>query len=595
MEQNSFKAEIQKFIVKLDKFSYLLTEAKKRTFSEELERSFDASLEKVISLRKSMQDEKLRIALVGAFSDGKTSTVAGFLGHACSNMKIAEEESSDEIIEYKPENIDENLPPCLFVDTPGLFGQKFSSITEKYVSEAHIILYIVAATNPLKDSHKETVSWLMNKLNKFDNTIFVINRMDDVCDYTNPDDFNGMAEQKREFLIENIARFCELDKDDERIKKLNIVCIASDPGGKGLQDLNGRQNYWLTPERREKYELYSRMQCLRDCVNEVVGQTLPLKLIKDTALRAILEEAERNFNALDEEQGELSEVVIPETKEAIEVLERDLENAKKDLRQEIRPCREELESLEKSIVSKIRNATMASLREVFEDEIGDKDGAYRLEAHVQDILRDHFEHIVSVSCQNIKSNFDQLNENLDSALKHFVKAGAEGMKGFDGIGKATVFAGRDILGKVGIAIKFKPWEAVKLTGLINNAVPIAGTAISLAMDGFEMFQASERQAKFNEIRDNLKDGVQAAFKDIYKQFKEEGVFFDTFAPQLYEIEKQIDGAQNTLKEMECNRDFCEKAKKDLVAFMKNESVAPEGTQRKSGFWEKVKNWRKKRN
>lgn len=216
---------------------------------------------------------------------------------------------------------------------------------------------------------------------------------------------------------------------------------------------------------------------------------------------------------------------------------------------------------------------MASLREVFEDEIGDKGGAYRLEAHVQDILRDHFEHIVSVSCQNIKSNFDQLNENLDSALKHFVKAGAEGMKGFDGIGKATVFAGRDILGKVGIAIKFKPWEAAKLTGLINKAIPIAGTALSLAMDGFEMFQASERQEAFDEAQKALKEGVQAAFKDVYKQFKEDGVFFDTFAPQLYEMEKQIDGARSTLKELECNRDFCEKAKKDIVAFMKNESIS----------------------
>lgn len=593
MEQNSFKAEIQKFIVKLDKFSNLLTEAKKRTFSEELEKSFDTSLEKVISLRKSMQDEKLRIALVGAFSDGKTSTVAGFLGHADSNMKIAEEESSDEIIEYKPENMDENLPPCLFVDTPGLFGQKFSSITEKYVSEAHIILYIVAATNPLKDSHKETISWLMNKLNKFDNTIFVINRMDDVCDYTNPDDFNGMAEQKREFLIENIARFCELDKEDERIKKLNIVCISSDPEGKGLQDFNGKQNYWLTPEKREKYEKYSRMQNLRNAVNDVVKQTLPQKLIRDTALTAIIAEVEKNFMALDDEQSKLGEVVIPETKNTVEILERDLNNTKKDLKREIRPCREELESLEKKIITRIRSASVATLQEVFEEEIGDNDSAHKLEAHIQDILRDHFEHIVNTSCQKIKSDFDLGGENIDSALKHFVKAGADGMKNFGGIGKATVFAGRDILGKVGIAIKFKPWGAVKITGMINKGVPVAGAAISLILDIFTIFQTKAQQDKFANAQKSLIENIQKAFKDIYKQFNEDGVFFDSFAPQVYEIEKQIDGARNTLKEMECNRDFCEKAKKDLVAFMKNESVAPEGAQRKSGFWEKVKNWRKK--
>jgi len=169
------------------------------------------------------------------------------------------------------------------------------------------------------------------------------------------------------------------------------------------------------------------------------------------------------------------------------------------------------------------------------------------------------------------------------------------MKSFSGIGKATVFAGRDILGKVGIAIKFKPWGAVKVAGMINKGVPIAGAAISLVLDIFTIFQTKEQQEKFANAQNTLIENIHTAFKDIYKQFNEDGIFFDSFAPQIYEIEKQIDGARNTLKEMEYNRDFCEKAKKDIVAFMKNESVAPEAAQRKSGFWEKVKNWRKKRN
>ncbi|SHN01955.1 GTPase domain-containing protein [Fibrobacter sp. UWB7] len=571
MEQNSFKTEILKFVEKLDKFSNLLTEAKKRTFSEELEKSFESSIEKVASLKNSLQDGKLRIALVGAFSDGKTSTVAGFLGHADSNMKIAEEESSDEVIEYKPENIDENLPPCLFVDTPGLFGQKYSEKTEKFVSEAHIILYIVAATNPLKDSHKETVAWLMNKLNKFDNTIFVINRMDDVCDYTDPEDFAEKEKQKKEFLIENITRFCGLNKDDAKIKNLNIVCISSDPEGKGLQDSNGKQNYWLTPEKREKYEKYSRMQNLRDTVNEVVKQTLPQKLIQDTALTAIIAEVEKNFKALDDEQSKLGEAVIPETKNTVEILERDLNNTKKDLKREIRPCREELESLEKRITTKIRSASVATLQEVVEDEIGDKDSAHKLEAHIQDILRDHFENIVNTSCQKIKSDFDLGSENIDSSLKHFVKAGADGMKSFSGIGKATVFAGRDILGKVGIAIKFKPWGAVKVAGMINKGVPIAGAAISLVLDIFTIFQTKEQQEKFANAQNTLIENIHTAFKDIYKQFNEDGVFFDSFAPQIYEIEKQIDGARTALKELENNSTFCNEAKDKIKAFLKNET------------------------
>ena len=572
MVQNSFNAEIEKFADKLDKFSNILTEAKNRTFSKELEDSFGSSLEKVASLKREMQDGKLRIALVGAFSDGKTSTVAGFLGHADDNMKIAEEESSDEIIEYKPTNIDKGLPPCLFVDTPGLFGQKFSAITEKYISEAHIILYIVAATNPLKDSHRETVSWLMNKLNKFDNTIFVINRMDDVCDYTDPEDFVEKSKQKKEFLIENISRFCNLEKNDDKIKNLNIVCISSDPEGKGLQNINGKQNYWLTPERREKYEKYSRMQNLRDCVNNVVKQTLPQKLIHDTALTAIIAEVEKNFIALQNEHEKLNEVVIPETKNTVEILERDLDNTKKDLNREIRPCREELESLEKRIVSKIRSATVVSIQEVVEEEIGVGEDACKLQAHVQDILRDHFEHIVSMSCQKIKSDFDLGSENIDSALKHFAKMGADGMKSFGGIGKATIFAGRDILGKVGIAVKFKPWGAVKLAGAINKGVPVAGVVISLVIDVVDIVQSKSQQEKFANQKSELIKNIQTIFNDIYSQFNNNALFIESFAPQVFEMETQIGGAQKMLKELENNEKFCEEAKGKIVAFMKNESI-----------------------
>ena len=60
--------------------------------------------------------------------------------------------------------VDDNF---VLIDTPGLFGfkeqfnadinamEKYKDITRKYVSEAHLVLYVMNSTNPIKDSHKD--------------------------------------------------------------------------------------------------------------------------------------------------------------------------------------------------------------------------------------------------------------------------------------------------------------------------------------------------------------------------------------------------------------------------------------------------------
>ena len=51
---------------------------------------------------KIVDKDILSIALVGAVSDGKTTAIAGWLEEVKDNMKIATEESSDEILIYHP-------------------------------------------------------------------------------------------------------------------------------------------------------------------------------------------------------------------------------------------------------------------------------------------------------------------------------------------------------------------------------------------------------------------------------------------------------------------------------------------------------------
>ena len=588
---NSFAQEKEKFITRLGSFQTLLCEAKGKAkdISPELEEAFGKTIRKVDGLKNDIEAGKLKIALVGAFSDGKTSTVAGFVGHSDPSMKIATEESSDEIVFYAPENIDADVPPCEFVDTPGLFGQKFSPKTKDYVSQAHIVLYVVNATNPLKDSHSNIVPWLMNTLQKFDKAIFVINRMDDVSDYTDSEDFDAKQKIKCSVLRGNVARYCNIPADDERIKSLNVVCISSDPGEKGLMDDGkGRVNYWLTPEHREKYELYSHMPDLRSMVSNVVRNTLPQTLMQDVALVAVNEEVRVNCDKLQEQARQFEEALLPEVEKTVMKLDSDLKTAKDDLRREIRPCRRELESLEKSVCGKIRAATLESFNAVIEDEIGaGEEVGYKIQGDIQDILTDHFGRVITQTCEKMSSDIELGEANVSAAMDS-IKTGARTIGTLaKGVDKAMIFAGRELLGKIGIVIKFKPWQAAKLANFASKTVPVIGTVVSLVADIGKMVTQNIQERKLEDAKSDMIGALRDLFKDIYKCLNDESELHNRVTPQILDMEKQVAAARQQLEETRNASSECDVLRRRLSSFWSSDgdtAAEPDSAARKKSFF-----------
>ncbi|GAA7839058.1 hypothetical protein JP0186_04350 [Helicobacter pylori] len=104
----------------------------------EIEESFE---KKINSAIQSATDQKLRVALVRGFSEGKTSIAAAWIERLDKSMKIDHQESSDAVKIY---DIDNEIE---LVDTPGLFGfkekiadsgeiERYKDITKKYVSKS---------------------------------------------------------------------------------------------------------------------------------------------------------------------------------------------------------------------------------------------------------------------------------------------------------------------------------------------------------------------------------------------------------------------------------------------------------------------------
>ncbi|MGV8268407.1 LeoA/HP0731 family dynamin-like GTPase, partial [Pseudomonas aeruginosa] len=69
--------------------------------------------------------------------------------------------------------------------------EKYKDITKKYVSEAHLVLYVMNSTNPIKESHKEDLTWLFRTLDLLPRTVFVLSRFDEVADVEDEQDYQA--------------------------------------------------------------------------------------------------------------------------------------------------------------------------------------------------------------------------------------------------------------------------------------------------------------------------------------------------------------------------------------------------------------------
>ena len=209
----------------------------------------EAFKSKVDNTFKQLEDEKFVIAMFGSFSDGKSSIIKSITGE--SNIAISPVPTTDKVEEY---NYDNSL---IIVDTPGLFSENdiHSETTRKYISEANLIIYVIDSENPIKDSQKETVKWLLKDLDKIDSTLFVINKMDVIVDLEDEEDYEEGSNIKKEVVADTLKQLGVEPNYN------NILAIASDPYGNGL-------DYWQN--NRKMYDDISRVPQLKEKLDEYI-------------------------------------------------------------------------------------------------------------------------------------------------------------------------------------------------------------------------------------------------------------------------------------------------------------------------------------
>lgn len=539
MEQfKQFNIEKQAALKGLEKLRTVLKEL------GEMGANVGNELQKIDSAVQAVESDVLRIALLGAFSDGKTSVIAAWLGKVMADMNIDMDESSDRLAIYSPEGLPEK---CEIVDTPGLFGSKekmvdgeqvmYENLTKRYISEAHLILYVVDATNPLKESHNDIVKWVLRDLNKLSSTVFVINKMDEVTDLTDQVLFDDQAAIKKNNLKAKLQRAVNLSPDE--MARLNIVCLASNPNGRGLE-------FWFG--KPEHYESRSRINDLKAMTTQVLRRNVPAVLIAKTGLDVVRDVVGQHVVRAEEQLAQLK-VFAEQNAEESARISQDISKGRREVKRLAGELFEELQNIENGLLGKLRPLSLENIRDFLEDELGytEEGMGFKLNLKIKSAIDRSFEQSSKVTSRisqdighQLNSSESFLNAMSESALKSMGGA-ARGIANLSpNIIKGAIFAARDTLNAVtGVAIKFKPWQAAKIAGSISKWAGPAGAAFTLASDLFSAYKANELEQELKNTKDSIAEVIKGSFKDIYDVIGDDEKLMDFFAPQLKEFEKIV--------------------------------------------------------
>ncbi|WP_100977750.1 LeoA/HP0731 family dynamin-like GTPase [Helicobacter pylori] len=525
--------------------------------------------DKIRNAMKDVAGQKLKVALVGGFSCGKTSIAAAWIERLDKSMKIDHQESSDEVKIY---DIDNEIE---LVDTPGLFGfkekitdsgkiERYKDITKKYISEAHLILYALNPSNPIKESHKDDLNWLFRTLNLLSRTIFVISRFDEEADIEDEEDYNKRFKIKKENIQNRLNELISLSEEEE---SLIIVAVAANPFDLGVE-------HWL--KHKEEFQKLSHIKALQDATQK--------KIKENGGKLTIIEETKKSV---------IQDVVyrqMPPAKQALQDINREMEYLNKtlekrrkeiqDLNKEISQARIHLREFIIRYSSDLSRQVSGTSLETFNDfvtrEIGDEGSI--IDTRVQN----EFEKQTQGISNEIAKIGTTFNADMSSFEKHARIFGeiAKKLSQSRIINATSIKAARDGIVAVArftgidLALKFKPWGAVKLAGNINKALPLIG----LAFEAWDSYNKYQKQQEFEKAKEEMKSHFDGQKQEILALINDETRFKQACFPSVFELEKCIQACEESVKKtQECTQGL-EKWIKTGEDFIKGEDfidVEPE--------------------
>lgn len=500
-------------------------------------------LHKLEMAKENAANGKLHIALIGGFSEGKTSIAAAWMEKLDkASMNISHQESSNEVKVYDVGS------DFVLIDTPGLFGfkeqfdegtqsmEKYKDMTKKYVSEAHLVLYVMNSTNPIKESHKQDLEWLFRTLNLLDRTVFVLSRFDEVADVEDEEDYQSNARVKCQNVASRLQDLIALTPDER--DALSIVAVAANPFDMGTE-------YWL--ENPEKFRALSHISTLQTATSQKIavsgglqalGEETKKSVIRDILTRKLPVAIEQDLR-ISEEVADLA-VIHQRMQKEMSAMQAKMSDIRTSLRTFVTDYFSDL-------ILQAEGLSMETYQTFFEREVGDK-GI---------VLSTRLQNEFDRRLQTVSQALDKMQVGYNAEISHYNGTlTAMGKQGLDYVVKsnvinnATVLATRD--GVVSLAkmvgldlgkmLKLKPWGAVNLAKGLNGLLSVAG----LALEAWDSYAQAKREKLFAESIQSMVANFRAQREELIEILNAPD-YVDRFFAGYVVMHGELEGLEQTLR------------------------------------------------
>lgn len=413
--------------------------------------------------------------------------------------------------------------------------ERYKDITKKYISEAHLILYALNPSNPIKESHKDDLNWLFRTLNLLSRTIFVISRFDEEADIEDEEDYNKRFEIKKENVQNRLNELISLSEEEK--ESLMIVAVAANPFDLGVE-------HWL--KHKEEFQKLSHIKTLQNATQKKIKENGGKLTITEEAKKSVIQDviyrqmppAKQALQDINREMEYLNRM--------IEKRRKDLQNLNNEISQARIHLREFITRYFSGLIAQVSGTSLETFNDFVIREIGDE--GIIIDTRVQNEFERQTQGI-SNEIAKIETGF---NADMSFFEKHAGALGKIGIKlleqsGF--INATSIKAARDALvagGKfvgIDLALKFKPWGAVKLASNLNKALPLIG----LAIEAWDSWKESQKIEKLEKAKREMESDFNNQKQEILNLINDETRFKQTCFPMALELEKCIQACEESVK------------------------------------------------
>lgn len=558
---NTFKDQQNESLELLNRLSKFLTQGENAgvPIDQELRSKLQAAIQ-------SVSGERLKVALIGGFSEGKTSIAAAWMEQLDkSSMKISHSESSNEVKVYE---VGEDF---VLIDTPGLFGfkekynagkqaiEKYKDITKKYVSEAHLVLYVMNPTNPIKESHEDDLAWLFRTLGLLPRTVFVLSRFDEVADVEDEDDYRDNLKVKYDNVVGRLRAAIELGAEEE--KELSVVAVAANPFDLGV-------DHWLqNPDEFKELSHITGLQVeTAQKIQNNGGAAALAEEMRVSVIRDVLSKqlpiAIDNDQKISQEVAKLDEL-NNHLKLQLATTERDIEDARIGLREFVTRYFSDL-------ILKVKGCSLETFGDFFEREIGSE--GIVIATRLQNEFSRQVQPI-TLEVEKMQIGFDNEVSHFNTTIKSMGKQGVNHVLKGKFINKDSVLTARDgvvnVAKSVGVDLgkylKFKPWGATKFAKGANGAL----AAVGLAFEVWDSWEEHKRQIEFQNAIAKMVSNFEKQREELLTLINSVGfkeMFFGNYIElrqQVAEVEQMLNQSRESQQMFQAWKSEAEAIKEDF--------------------------------